>query len=402
MKKILAWGDSPLATTGMGKVNHDILKILVATGNYEVTVVGIHYFGGNYNRNIYPYNMVVANQDGRNLLGRDTFLNELSSDKWDIVFTHQDLLNINPIADLVSEARRDLGFKWIAYSPIDTDQLQLSDIRCVGMADFAATYSEFGKKVVDNLSREVGNNLHSMWLGTDLSTFYPATDDEKKQLRKDIFGITNDDTFMVLNVNANRLRKDLPRTILAFKKFSDKYSNSVLYIHAPKMDYGGDLERVAQVTGLDNSKIIYNPKLNPVFGVDETKMRDIYCSTDAVISTSLAEGWGLSCTEAFACGIPTLFPKHTSLVEIIGKKAERGYFIDMAGNRVMDWNMGSYWFPLCDEKSGADMLEYIYNNRHKALDKAKLASDWVKEHTWNSIGSKWVEIFDHIGDVNES
>jgi glycosyltransferase involved in cell wall biosynthesis len=162
------------------------------------------------------------------------------------------------------------------------------------------------------------------------------------------------------------------------------------------------MERVAQITGLDGSKIIYNPKLNPVFGVDEEKMRGVYGCADVVISTSVAEGWGLSCTEAFACGIPALFPKHTSLVEIIGKKSERGNFIEMAGNRVMDWNMGSYWFPLCDEKSGADMLGYIYNNRDKALGKAKLASSWVKEHTWDSIGSKWVEIFDHIGDTNES
>lgn len=198
------------------------------------------------------------------------------------------------------------------------------------------------------------------------------------------------------------MRKDLPRTILSFKKFSDKYPNSLLYIHATKVDYGGDLERVAQITGLDGSKIIYNPKLNPVFGVDEEKMRAVYGCADVVMSTSVAEGWGLSCTEAFACGIPALFPKHTSLVEIIGKKAERGYFVEMAGNRVMDWNMGSYWFPLCDEKSGADMLGYIYNNKDKALGKAKLASSWVKEHTWDSIGSKWVEIFDHIGDTNES
>ena len=401
MKKILAWGDSPLATTGMGKVNNEILNRLVATGKYEVTFVGIHYFGGNYNRNTHPYNMVVANQDGRNLLGRNTFLTELSSDKWDIVFTHQDLLNINPIADLILEARKDLGFKWITYSPIDTDQLQLSDIRCIGTADFSATYSEFGKNVVTNLSKAVGKNLHSMWLGTDLDKFNTVTQKEKTSLRKDIFQIEDDETFVVLNVNANRLRKDLPRTILSFKAFSDKCPNSLLYIHAPKVDYGGDLERVAQVSGLDSSKIIYNPKLNPVFGVDELKMRDIYGCSDVVMSTSVAEGWGLSCTEAFACGVPTLFPKHTSLLEIIGSKENRGYFVGMAGNRVMDWNMGSYWFPLCDEKSGSDKLEYIYNNRNKALDKAKLALTWVKEHTWDAIGSKWVDIFDKIGDTDE-
>jgi glycosyltransferase involved in cell wall biosynthesis len=395
-KKVLAWGDSPLSTTGMGKVNHEILKRIADTKEYEITFVGVHYFGNAYDKKEYPYTMVIADPDKKDMLGRFTFLSILSSQKWDIVFTHTDIVYANSVCDTILEQRDQTGFKWVCYSPIDNDQLLLEEIKSFNLADFSATYSKFGKNVITDLDKEVGDKVSAMWLGTDLDKFKPVTADEKQNLRKEIFKIEDDSTFLILNVNANRSRKDLPRTILAFKKFSDRYPNSILYIHAPQRDYGGDLEYIAKKTGISSDKIYFNPTLNSVHGIDEDRMRTIYGCADAVMSTSMAEGWGLSCTEAFACGIPTLFPRHTSLIEIIGESGERGSFIYPAPNRIFDWTIGTCWFPICDEESGRKGLEYIYNNRPNALKKAMLGREWVEEHTWDIIGSKWIEVFKEL------
>jgi glycosyltransferase involved in cell wall biosynthesis len=395
-KKVLAWGDSPLSTTGMGKVNQEILKRLVATREFEVTFVGVHYFGQDYDKKLYPYKMIVANPDKSDMLGRSTFLSILSSQNWDIVFTHTDLQYMNSITDRIIEERSKQNFKWISYSPIDNDQFLPGDIKCFENADFCATYSNFGKKVITDLSKEVGEKLTTMWLGTDLEKFKPVTFDEKVNLRKEIFGITDQNTFLVLNVNANRSRKDLPRTILAFKKFSDKYPNSILYIHAPQVDYGGDLEYIAKKTGLSLDKIYFNTSMNSLSGLDEKKMYTVYGCADAVISTSMAEGWGLSCTEAFACGIPVLFPRHTSLVEIIGESGERGTFIYLSSTKIFEWSLGLSWLPICDEESARKGLEYIYNNKPHATKKAMLARGWVEEHTWSQISEQWIEVFKEL------
>jgi hypothetical protein len=202
-KKILAWGDSPTSTTGLGKVNQEILKRLVATKEYEVTFVGVHYLGQEYDKKIYPYKMIVANPDKSDLLGRNIFLSILSSRNWDVVFTHTDLQYMNSITDFIVEERAKQHFKWIAYSPIDNDQFLIGDIKCFDKSNFPATYSNFGKKVITDLSSGVGNRLTTMWLGTDLEKFKPVTKEGKLQLRNEIFGITDPDTFLVLNVNAN-------------------------------------------------------------------------------------------------------------------------------------------------------------------------------------------------------
>lgn len=391
MKTILAWGDSPTSTTGMGKVNQEILSKLAKTGEFEITVVGIHFDGGySVDTNRYPYHMIVADPDKRDMLGRNTFLRILASRKWDIVFTHQDLANINSICKHILQIKAETNFKWIVYSPVDNDQLIYSDLECMRNADFSATYSEFGKKVVDEIDRRI--KVETMWLGTDLSKFYPASKEEKKLFRKEIFGI-EDDIFLVVNVNANRPRKDLPRTILAFSLFNNEHKNSALYLHAPQVDFGGDLERISEITNTSKGRIYLNPNLHSTQGLDENLMRKVYCSADVVVSTSLAEGWGLSCTEAFACGIPAVFPNHTSLREIVGIGFERGQLIKIQDSRFFDWTIGNVWFPVCDEDHCSKLLAVTKNFPDLVEPKTKAALEWVKEHTWEIITDKWIKVF---------
>lgn len=386
MTSILLWGDSPTVTTGMGKVNAEILKYIGTDS--EVTVVGIHYNGSYYDRKQFPYNIVVANPNSNDLLGRQTFINTLLAGSWDIVITHQDLLNINSVTDYMLKVREQNPFKWICYSPIDTDQLTVEDIRCLKLCDIPATYSEFGKKVVTKLDAELGEAVRVMWLGTDINKFHSVTPEEKLEYRKKIFNVT-DDRIIVTNVNANRARKDLPRTILAFREFNKKVPNSALYIHAPQKDFGGDLLQVAKRTGLSEDKIFFNTTMNSIHGFAEDRMFEIYGCTDLIISTTLAEGWGLSCTESFACRIPAVFPNHTSLTELIGENEERGYLIDLDETPIFNSTIGNYWYPLCNINSCVNQMVHALSFKEETELKVKNAYEWSSKHTWSIIGESW-------------
>jgi glycosyltransferase involved in cell wall biosynthesis len=58
------------------------------------------------------------------------------------------------------------------------------------------------------------------------------------------------------------------------------------------------------------------------------ELAEKYQCADVFVSTTKGEGWGLTITEAMACGIPVIAPNHTSIKEIT--------------------NNGSLMFPLND------------------------------------------------------
>ena len=79
--------------------------------------------------------------------------------------------------------------------------------------------------------------------------------------KKNHFGIAGD-TYLITNVNRNQLRKDIPKTMMAFKEFKKKVKNSVLYLHMAPKDVGGDLFEMARILDLIIGKDIKFPAGN--------------------------------------------------------------------------------------------------------------------------------------------
>jgi glycosyltransferase involved in cell wall biosynthesis len=51
-------------------------------------------------------------------------------------------------------------------------------------------------------------------------------------------------------------------------------------------------------------------------GYTVQEMNEVYNCLDCYVTTTTAEGWGLTVTEAMACELPIVAPMHTSLKEI--------------------------------------------------------------------------------------
>ncbi len=66
----------------------------------------------------------------------------------------------------------------------------------------------------------------------------------------------------------------------------------------------------------ENKDIFFPENYSENKGVDVKELNVIYNTFDCFVTSTTAEGWGLTVTEAMATETPTIVPYHTSLQEI--------------------------------------------------------------------------------------
>jgi glycosyltransferase involved in cell wall biosynthesis len=113
----------------------------------------------------------------------------------------------------------------------------------------------------------------------------------------------------------------MQRTIRAFSMFNAEVPNSALYLHCLKHDAGGNLvEYIDTNFPKEIRDRVYFPAMNSYTDMPGPEIVNlIYNSADCMVSTSLAEGWGMQLTETMACKKIGCFPFNTSMQEIITK-----------------------------------------------------------------------------------
>lgn len=111
---------------------------------------------------------------------------------------------------------------------------------------------------------------------------------------------------------------------------------------------------------------------------DENKMIDIYCSADVLVVPSLQETFGLSASEAMACGTPVVGSKNTGLSESIDHRIN-GYLFNQ--NDITDLKNGIEWV--------------INNNNYQNL--CQKAIQKTNTNFSNSVVSKkYIELYSSI------
>jgi uncharacterized Fe-S cluster protein YjdI len=129
--------------------------------------------------------------------------------------------------------------------------------------------------------------------GANLRDFYVLNQKDTTSFKSQFFG-ENRDKFIFLNVNRNQQRKDIPRMIMAFKKFQKQVPNSILNCHMASKDQGWNLPEVCNSLGLSTNKdVIFPQNFSPNQGYPIEVVNMIYNCSDCVVSTTLGEGAGL-------------------------------------------------------------------------------------------------------------
>jgi len=403
--KIIFYGDSPTCATGFGQVSRNILPALYNSGRYEVDILGINYWGDPHE---YPFNIwpMAVNQQ-RDPYGRQRLQQHLLDPNldYDILFFLQDTFILDFVPGLLDNLKKSgKRFKSVFYYPVDGIPKE-EWIRAANSVDFPVTYSQFAREQSVRLVPEIANRLQVMPHGVNPDVFFPLSEQDTLNFRKQFFG-PQADKFIITNVNRNQQRKDIPATIRAFQDFKKLRPNSVLYLHMAAVDQGWNLPEVIKSHGLDIKEDVILPQnFTPSNGFPLEVVNMIYNASDCIVSTTVGEGWGLSWTEAMATMTPVVFPNNTCLGEYITE--ETGFPYPSGGDidhtTVLPHD-NEVPRPTGHLHKMVEQLIILHDNRDEGKKRAKAAFEMVSNNLlWDKhINPRWVDVFDKIVSTSSS
>ena len=392
--KVLCYMDSPSCATGFGTVSRNICEGLYKTGRYQIDILGVNFWGDPHQ---FPYRIwPTGTNPQKDPYGRQKVMSMIPQMDFDILFLLQDSFILEFVPKLTEHLikHRDKPFRSILYYPVDSiiKQPWAENIK---PANYLVAYSEFGKR--ETLKRIDRPDIEVIPHGVNTAEYYPLPKEEVDKFKKQYFGPFANH-FIISNVNRNQQRKDIPRTIMAFKEFRKQVPNSILYLHMAINDQGWDLSEVCKSFEMDITKDVIFPKnFGPNQGYPRHILNLLYNCSDVVVSTTLGEGFGLAWMEAMGAKTPIIMPANTMLPEFITE--EIGWLCD-SGSDPSHWTVIQFDNevprPLVDVDSLTKTLVEIYNNPEEAKRRAENAYKWINtKMDWQrSIAPMWVKLFD--------
>ncbi|RLD06070.1 MAG: hypothetical protein DRI65_07495 [Chloroflexota bacterium] len=392
--RVLAYCDSPTCATGFGTVSRNIFEGLHKTGRYEIDVLGINFWGDPHG---FPYRIWPTGTNAeKDPYGRKKVCGMMPRMDYDILFFLQDTFILDFLPQILPHLRHEgKDFRSICYFPVDGTP-KTAWINNVNAADNLVAYTNYGAEQAKAALPDV-KDLLVVPHGANTTEFFPHSKEDVAAFRKQYFG-PKADAFIFTNLNRNQQRKDIPRTIAAFKKFKEQVPNSLLYLHMAQQDQGWNLTEVVKAYGLSVSNdVVFPEKFGPNQGYPLQIVNMLYNCSDCVLSTTLGEGWGLSWVEAMATKTPIIMPDNTAMSEWITE--DLGYLVKSGTNSSLTTVLphdNEVIRPLVDVDDMVEKMLAVYNNPEEAKKKAEKAYTYVatKLDWQSSVVPQWVKIFD--------
>jgi glycosyltransferase involved in cell wall biosynthesis len=328
--KVLMLGDSPLATTGFGKVNLRAATAFLAKGWTVASVTGLQFEPRETKLAIEQF---VPQQGDPMGLHRAIRVFEEKEFEPDILYATGDPGSIATLALVAPQA-----IPFFAYVPIEGEPLLNATWRGTLDAIDFFTCSNYGVEVVE---ASLGRTVDMVYHGVDTTSFYPLTPEERATYRTRLGW---DGKFVVTCVAQNVHRKQWPRLIEAIAMLKHQYNQKDILLYAHTVPFqnhwleGWNLPEVQNAFGLAN-EVVFNPLMDG-FGagvaelgtLDNPGLRELIGSADLFVLPSQVEGFGLPIAEAMALGVPVVVTKYAAGWEV----AELG---GGTGIDIHDWEV---------------------------------------------------------------
>lgn len=407
--KILAWGDY-CCYTGFANVMSNIFCRLI--NDVHLDVIGINYDGRpDYDHNRFPGRVWPAQSMSRHYFdayGVEKLLDRLTNGSYDTLFILNDPFVVDKVMSRILSIRAQTKkeFKIVYYYPLDTYPLTSWIRESVALADYPVAYTSFAYRASVHLVPELDGKLLSIPHGIDFHDYYYRFSGDKQ-----VYGwrrkLTRDhpEKYLLVNVNRNTPRKDIHRSLMVLSELKTMGVDVMLYLHCSPQDLGGDFTIIAQWLGLQEGiDYTYPHDLTPSKPYSINAMNCIYNAADAVITTSLGEGWGFSLTEAMATKTPVVAPCHTSINEIIDD--ERGFGVKTGDTsslwRVIE-NDNMVLRPLTNVEDMASVIRFMIFRPGETQRIAENGYSWVRNLGWDQIVERqWKPLLLKDGRGNNS
>jgi glycosyltransferase involved in cell wall biosynthesis len=415
IKNLLFFGDFN-CTTGFGNVSKELVENWAKDKNLKIVVFAINDYGKEPydhlpNVKVIPaMSSVLPDEPKDDVYCRLQFLRLLMHNDFDVVFCLNDIEIFNEMGEHLRNVKNEKrkqnkpSFKSMVYFPIDSEPRPV-DLKILDFFDEVITYTEYAKRILTPLTTEANaRRIKVIPHGCNTKEFYPLSDEEKLKAKLEIVGEGNEETFLFGTVNRNSARKDLGSLILGFATFKrNSEANAILYLHCNPLDPSGiNIYRLCERLGLQVGKDIVVPKnFNENKGYDNAELNRIYNAFDCFITTTTAEGYGLTVTEAMATKTLVVCPQHTSLTEI----TEAGnntisFMFNQANIFVNDFEKIRF---TTNPHEVTNLLGIVYNLKHDeeevrtiAQEKVERAYEKVKGMKWEVIAKQFKEKIDKL------
>lgn len=391
---ILFYGDFN-CTTGFGNVSKKLIDNWSKNKNFNIVVLAINDMSKapyNYQPNVLVIPCLVADEN-KDSYARLELLKALYSESFDVFFALNDIEVLNSMTEHLANVKKERmkankkKTKYVLYTPIDSEP-RPSDCAVLDLFDEVITYTEYAKAVLKPIVREsIWKKIKVIPHGIDTEVFYPIIEkDEISKTKTQIFG--TDDVFVFGSVNRNSARKDLGTLMIGFAMFKHtSQANAVLYIHCNPQDRMGiDCYRLSERLGLEVGKDIFFPKdFNENNGVSESELNKIYNTFDCFITTTTAEGFGLSVVEAMATQTLVVAPRHTSIQEITDN-GNNAFLFKFMQRAVFVNDFEKIRF-ISNPEEVAQVCGIVYNLQNET-DEVKSQVSTIVENAYNHV-TKW-------------
>jgi glycosyltransferase involved in cell wall biosynthesis len=408
--------------TGFSSVAHNLLDRMLVwfeEHNYNVTILATNYLGEPFwykGANGGVAHVKSAKSEAKNmndLWYRDGFLKVLNTGNWDLVWVINDIPVVSPMMEVLNTIKnvykvnnKQKIFKSVLYTPVDSpcNKMFMKDLE---FWDALVTYTEYGKKEISKFTNdglanvEIGVIPHS----ANRKDFFPIPNFDKKETRiKHKLPVNG---FIFGNINKNNSRKNIGGTLLAFKKFLDYYKDEsykkpslpqpYLYLHcSPTDETGINCYRATESLGITDY-VVYpqNEDYIKGKGYDVKDMNEVYNCIDAYVTTTTAEGWGLTITEAMAVGLPIVAPMHTSVKEIC-ENGSACYPITILSEQILTHDYENIRY-MPDPVNTAWAMKEAYKDAVSSKYPHKLAyEDILDQYDWDKAVEQWKKVFSKL------
>ena len=360
---------SDLDLRGSGYMN---LSLPLCSGlhnaGHNVKIIGLGYKGEEHP---YPFSIIPTN----NFQEVFAMLQNLwNMTQFDVLIVALDI----PLQIQILHQIQQRPFKYVGIMPIEADPLCFTWAYNLGLMDKALIISEFGTEE----AQKMGVNAVHIPIGIDTDAWRMPTPEERKKIRLSMFGIEDDNEFVILTVADNQERKNLSAAMEIFKKFQEKVPNSKQVFVTREFNLvGWNLKDYAQELGITNNFMLFER------GMDFRQLWSIYAGSDCFLLTSKAEGLGLPLLEAMAVGLPCIATDCTGMKELLSDG--RGHLVDYyfkdEPEKMYRDPFGNGFRYFIDKEKAVGALRYAFSDKCLLGNDILMVQDarkYVEKRNW--------------------